>query len=333
MAEARYGFRIRGPVSGERRLIDWRQAFEAYCGCDERARVGEEAYLSAFAFGADFAEHLRATGSTRGYAGPCGGDWLWIDLDAGGDADGLDGVLADARALLLAIARETAVAEDELLTFYSGSKGFHLGVPLAGFEPKAGPLYHDTARRTASKLAEAAGVAIDTGVYDRVRAFRAPNSRHPRTGAHKVRLTAEELLELSADRIRGLAAQPRAFDLADLGEGRCGLEFPALWNRCKAEAEQAGEAEAERRQAMAEGRLQASLNRATRDFIAGGASEGDRHRLLFSAAANLAELGAPERLAFELLAESALDSGLPPAEVDRQIRCGLQHARGGQADG
>lgn len=50
---------------------------------------------------------------------------------------------------------------------------------------------------------------------------------------------------------------------------------------------------------------------------------GDRHRLLFSAAANLAEFGCPPALAHELLTESALDSGLPPKEVRRQIDCGL----------
>ena len=32
--------------------------------------------------------------------------------------------------------------------------------------------------------AELAAVTIDAGIYDRVRAFRAPNSRHPKTGLH-----------------------------------------------------------------------------------------------------------------------------------------------------
>ena len=59
---------------------------------------------------------------------------------------------------------------------------------------------------------------------------------------------------------------------------------------------------------------------------------GDRHRLLFSAAANLAELGCTAALAHELLTEVGLDCGLPPGEVKRQVECGLTHGttnRGG----
>jgi hypothetical protein len=46
---------------------------------------------------------------------------------------------------------------------------------------------------------------------------------------------------------------------------------------------------------------------------------------LFSAAANLAEFGCPPALAHALLTETALDSGLPPNDVRRQIDCGLSH--------
>jgi hypothetical protein len=53
--------------------------------------------------------------------------------------------------------------------------------------------FHRTARRFAERLAELAAVTIDAGVYDRVRAFRAANCRHPKTGLHKRRLTLDEL--------------------------------------------------------------------------------------------------------------------------------------------
>ena len=75
------------------------------------------------------------------------------------------------------------------------------------------------------------------------------------------------------------------------------------------------------RQAMGNGA--AKLNRGTLAFIRDGAELGDRHRLLFSAAANLAEFGCPPELAHALLSEAALNSGLPPKEVRRQIECGL----------
>ena len=83
------------------------------------------------------------------------------------------------------------------------------------------------------------------------------------------------------------------------------------------------EAEAERRASVTEGHAEARLNRLTLNFIRDGAAEGDRHRLLFSAAANLGEFGCPPPLARALLTEPALDCGLPPSEVRRQIDCGL----------
>ena len=61
------------------------------------------------------------------------------------------------------------------------------------------------------------------------------------------------------------------------------------------------------------------LNRQTLAFIKDGAEEGSRARMLFSSAANLAEFGCPPELAHALLTEAALDLGLPPAEVYRQI--------------
>ena len=75
------GFRIVGPCTCERRLVCWPTAFVAYASLDERADVNSEAYLSAFTFGEDFRRHLDATGSTKGFDGVCGGEFVWFDID------------------------------------------------------------------------------------------------------------------------------------------------------------------------------------------------------------------------------------------------------------
>ena len=54
---------------------------------------------------------------------------------------------------------------------------------------------------------------------------------------------------------------------------------------------------------------------------------GERHPRLFSAAANLAEFETIDDLIVAVLTEPGLDIGLPPREVERQIRCGIEHAR------
>jgi hypothetical protein len=312
-----FGFRILGACTEERRLVDHAVAFAGYAALDSRAAVEREAYLSAFTFGDDFRALLESTASCRGFAGACWSVWLWFDIDR---AD-LDGALRDARRLALGLIERYRLDDDQLLIFFSGSKGFHVGLPSALWGPEPSATFHRVCRRLAEGIAGAAGVSIDAGVYDKVRAFRAPNSRHPKTGLHKRRLSLDELTGLSLDGIRRLAEQPAPFDLPTP---------PAICERAKADwsgavelVRQASEAKA---QASGNGKGPA-LNRATLAFIRGGAGEGDRHRLLYSAARNLAEFACPPALAHALLSEAALDSGLPPKEVHRQIECGLKDQR------
>jgi hypothetical protein len=313
----RLGFRVLGSVTSRRRLIDFDAAFAAYSECDDRARVDREAYLSAFTYGDAFRRHLNETGSSKGYDGPCWAPWLWFDLDG----EDLDAVLSDARGLAAGLLyRYRTLDDDDLLLFFSGNKGAHIGLPVT-WEAEPSATFHQTARQFAEALAASTGVRIDTGVYDKVRLFRAPNSRHPKTGLHKRRLTLDELLHLGAARVRQLAAAPEPFSLpvAPAADPQAAADWQAALQAVGREVE----AKAQRRAAVADGAPQ--LNRATLDFIRDGADQGDRHRLLFSAAANLAEFGCPPALAHQLLTEAALDSGLPPSEVRRQIECGLNH--------
>jgi hypothetical protein len=180
--------------------------------------------------------------------------------------------------------------------------------------------FHRIARRFAEAIAEQAGAGIDTGVYDRVRCFRAPNSRHPKTGLHKRRLTVEELMHLRLDAIQDAAKQPAPFDLPT--PNATSNAAAELWSQSVTAVRAETEAKAERN---AKGTAD-QLNRTTLEFIRNGAPEGDRHRLLYSASANLAELGAPLGLCVALLTGSALDCGLPPGDVRRAIENG-HHGR------
>ena len=314
-----FGFRIVGSCHEARILVEADRAFVAHCSCDERAEIDCEAYLSAFRFGDDFKKREDEWGrlDVKGFDGASWSHWLWFDIDR---AD-IGQALVDARRLVAFVAERYSLDDDALLIFFSGSKGFHVGVPTALWEPSASVTFHTTARRMAEALAERAGVVIDAGVYDRVRAFRAPNSRHPKTGLHKRRLTFDELLGLSVESVLQLATQAEAFDVPT---------FPPVneqaavdWREAVHSVERATEAKAERQAAG----MSSRLNRATRDIIANvePIASGDRHRRLFSAAANLGEFGCPPALAHELLTEAGRDAGLSPSEVRRQIDCGLSH--------
>ena len=244
---------------------------------------------------------------------------MWFDIDREPPA-GIDAALEDARRLAVTLADGYGFDDAAQLWFFSGSKGFHCGLPSGLWKPEPSANFHRIARRVAESIAQTAGVVVDTSIYDAVRAFRAPNSRHPKTGLHKVRLEVSALMAWGASAILKYAAEPRGFEPPELPEESADF-FVANWDTAATQVRAEAYAIRERRAAVAvDG---AKLNKLTLTFIREGAAVGDRHRLLFSAAANLAECNCPPALAFELLTEAALDTGLPPGEVKRQIECGL----------
>ncbi len=321
----RNGFRIVGGCFNERRLVDSNLAFEAYADCDSRAEIEKEAYLSAYCFSSEFAEHLSETGSTKGYIGPTWSEWLWFDIDR----DDRETALNDTKRLVEhLINRFGTLAGDELLIFYSGSKGFHVGLPTWLWSPEPSIEFHSCCRLFAETIAEQADVIIDSGVYDRVRAFRAPNSRHPKTGRHKRFFELWELMSFDAEEIVYAAMMPKRFFMPP--RTRVNSVAVRQWNAA-CELVRLREMEVETRRKRP-GQVSTCvpthfsvLNRSSFEFIRDGASSGDRHRRLFSAAANLAEFSCSFELAWALLSESALDSGLSPGEVRRQIECGLAY--------
>jgi hypothetical protein len=318
-----YAYRIVGAVREPRRLVDATAAFAGYLTCNPHAQVEREAFLSAFCYGEDF--HARANNwgvvDTRSFNGVCWSPWIWSDIDRDGN---LEAALRDARRLAAVFNERFECGGDNLLIFFSGSKGFHLGLPTALWLPEPSVTFHRVTRRFAENTAEAVGVTIDAGIYDKVRAFRAPNSRHPKTGLYKRRLTADELNTCTLEQILLLAKEPSPFDLP--GPPGHSEQAATDWLTAAQHVERQAEAHVQRRAATNDS---PKLNRLTLDFIRDGAEVGDRHRLLYSAAANLGEFGCPEALAHALLTEAALDSGLPPSEVRRQIDCGLDSTNNG----
>ena len=104
----------------------------------------------------------------------------------------------------------------------------------------------------------------------------------------------------------------------------CDWNPSADWAAAEAHVAATARATAERGTIAGSG----ELNRSTLAFIREGAAVGDRHRLLYAAGRNLGEFGCPLPLAAALLTEAALDSGLSPSDVRRQIECGVRDAVG-----
>jgi hypothetical protein len=314
-----YGFRVLGSHLGPRRLVDYRQAFEAYCRADPRALPEVPGYLGAFTYGDEFRRHLASSGSTRDYRGPVGVHGIKFDIDREGDPQA---ALHDTRRLVAFLADQYRLDANDLMVGFSGSKGFHVELPV-GWVIDPGPVTNVVCRRFVETIAGRVGVRIDAGIYDKVRLFRAWNSRHQKTGLHKIRIDADDLLYLSIDAIRGRALAPIPFEPPT--PSAC-PPAEADWRA----AEQAVRIGGEERRARRGGATGFRINALTLQLIHDPirVEVGDRHRRIFAAAANLAESATLEGLIAALLTEPGLDTGLPPGEVARQIECGIRHVRG-----
>ncbi len=321
-----HGFRIVGPCSSDRRRVDARTAFLAYCHCDEKAGVEREAYLSAFQFDTGFAEHLARTGSPAGFDGSTWSPFVWLDVDRDESAGGIARALTDTRRLVDTLDERYAVPRCLLLPFVSGGKGLHLGIPTALWAPPAAADFHAVARQFAETIAAEAGVAVDAGVFDRVRAFRAPNSRHPKTGLHKRFVPVEILDTVTVNGVLDLARKPEPFDPPGTDGVASADMLVAVWDAAGRAVTANTAAAEQRRQEVASGERAGTLNRKTRAFLNGEVERGERHPRLYSAAANLAELGCSLPAVRALLTEPALDLGLPPKDVERAIDNGFARA-------
>jgi len=319
-----YAFRILGPLDGPRKRVDAAAAHDAYRRCDPRAQVDREAYLSHFWFDETFREHLAATGSTRGFMGATWAEELVFDID---DENDLGSALEAVRRLHETLIRKYEVPPDGINIHFSGNKGFHLTLPPRLWLANGGPHFNRVAGAFAARIAAEAEVKIDMSVYDRVRALRAANSRHPKTGLHKRHIPRDALGGVAVKDVLELARQPAAFGLPNCNGMPIVDGLVVEWEAARSLVAAQEAVAKERRTALAEGLVRPTLNRLTMEIIRGEPVDvGDRHRLIYSAARDLAESGAPRHLIDSLLRDAALDTGLPPREVDRQLDCGFNDA-------
>ena len=316
-----YGLIVRGGVFSPRKLCDFRAAYMAYA---EGETDGSECYLSAFSFGADMLEHMERNGSTAGFSGALSAEYIPFDIDA--DSGDLDGALSEARRLAVLLLDKYSVSESALQIWFSGRRGFHLLLPAMGLYLAPGERFHEQVKRLALRLAEEAEVTIDASIYDRVHILRAPNSKHGKTGLFKIPLSADELLKLDAARICELAKAPCPADLVPASElgPWCDGQRPGL-------SREVVEETPGRVESGLGTYLEKRISKDTLRYIREGDTFTDGRKMgLFRAAANLAECGVPGEVIEALLVRQALDSGIAPAVVDKQVRDGIHHGgRGG----
>ena len=144
--------------------------------------------------------------SVKGYRGQAFAPFLPVDCD---DADHPHRAQTDAMRIVRTLQARHDVPPAAIRIYFSGGKGFSLEIPGAlfgGFPPAA-----DLSARFKRLVVDLFGdcSTLDPSIYETVRLWRWPNSRHGTSRLFKIRLSLRELETLSMDAIRVLAASPR----------------------------------------------------------------------------------------------------------------------------
>lgn len=173
------------PADQLRKCIETHAGGEAFhCAfdlVDEQLKCEEPIGDGKFKYHAQSAEILaqfpKSVNEYRGAMKPAM-DYVWFDFDS---PDGGLLALEDARAFAAWI---NAAA---LFFAYSGSKGFHVGVPWSYFGLEPSPHVGEKLNRLAKKLKKTYPT-LDTTVFNPSRKFRVLGSKHPKTGLYKLKL-------------------------------------------------------------------------------------------------------------------------------------------------
>jgi len=142
-----------------------------------------ERYITMFPFDKDILEYVKVNGTIRGYKGRHYCPMCIIDIDN----EDVDMARQDCVKLVSHLVSKYKVNTSGLRIYFSGNKGFHLGIPL-NVEPS-----EDVAERCKLFVKEISNIDCDMSIYEPHRIIRLPNSINNKSGLYKIPLTWDEL--------------------------------------------------------------------------------------------------------------------------------------------
>ena len=146
---------------------------------------GSEAYYNHFDVREDALGEDEGKPSFKGASGICRPAFGLVGFDFD-DEESPENSLRDVQAFLRYFRFE------HFYVAYSGSKGFHISVPFEYFGLPADENLPKTLRNLAHEL-RPHFKTLDTSVYNIGRKFRAPNTKHGKTGLYKTILKSSEV--------------------------------------------------------------------------------------------------------------------------------------------
>lgn len=176
-----------------------------------------EAYISAFGMSHDIVDYVKINNTITGFSGNFCMHRLWIDIEVPKKeresmsfSEYIDSARKSSIEIINKLHSDYSLGVDDVDIYFSGGKGFHLGISnvYVGGDYGESPDLPQRVKRFVQELCKGIN-NIDMSLYKANGLFRMPHSKHSATNLYKIPLSFEELRDLSADNIKELAADPR----------------------------------------------------------------------------------------------------------------------------
>lgn len=157
----------------------------------------KDAYISIFRYNEEQKKRIEETGSVAGIKDVVTDTLVW-DFD---NKNNPDQARQDVVELANRLVEKYNIDPDQIQTYYSGSKGFHVFLPISNV------VNPDEFKKATNELAKDLST-FDTVVSDPNRIIRLEYTKHPISGLYKIPLHIAEVDELTLDEIREMAKNP-----------------------------------------------------------------------------------------------------------------------------
>lgn len=156
------------------------------------------AFASIYTFTDDFFNYVKETNSVTGYVGTHGISNVFIDIDS----KELGQAYVSCKNVIAALHNESKIPYESLRIYFSGAKGFHIGIParVIGQENFFSENTFAIVKSFVQKIVSDK-IKIDWSIYNRTRYFRLPNSLNEKSNKYKVAVDYKMILECTEENL------------------------------------------------------------------------------------------------------------------------------------
>lgn len=258
---------------------------------------------------------------------------FYIDLDIDDIENNFTILKRDLHLIYRQLKRKLYLKDEEIEIYFSGSKGFHIIIPaeVLGIEPskRLNEAYKLLALRLKSFTINK---SVDTKIYDKKRLFRLPNTINSKTGLYKIKLTIDELKNITYDELKLIANNPREIQAKQYIINAKAQEAFVNW----IEEIRAEEKKTINHKVAREFLKRKELLPCIKYILVNGCLSGNRNNTTNALASALLQLGQPYNEVLETIQSWNSTKNTPPLpgrEIETTVLSALKSVEGGRRYG